>query len=114
MPTIPSEDVQFKGQTYKTTQVSCSGCHDESYGSILDSWKDDLNTSLKKIAAKLAEADKLLAAKKHNAGDGNLFNEAKYNYYFVKDAKGVHNIDYAQALLKKAEEDLDRINSTLK
>ena len=103
VPSIPPEDVRFKGQTYKTTKKSCGGCHDEGYGSILDGWKNDLEISLKQIEAKLARAEKL------KVRDPALFNEAKYNYYFVKDARGVHNIDYAGALLKKAEENLDRI-----
>lgn len=114
VPSILPEDVRFQGQTFKTTQISCKGCHDESYGSILDTWKEDLKRSLKKTADKLQQADKLLAAKKHDPKASNLHNEAKYNYSFVKDSKGVHNVDYAKALLKKADDNLDIINSILK
>lgn len=114
VPSIPTEDVKFRGQTFKTTQISCKGCHDESYGSILDTWKEDLKNSLKKIADKLQQVEKLMAERQLNAKANNLLAEAKYNYYFVRDAKGAHNFDYASALLKKAEENLDKALSILK
>ncbi|MBI5700513.1 cytochrome c3 family protein [Candidatus Saganbacteria bacterium] len=115
-PTIAPDDVLFKGQTYKTTQKSCSGCHAEAYESVLDSWKEQMDKSLNEIESKLAKAKDILAAYEEKQDKKyikslTLYNEAKYNYYFVKDAKGVHNIDYAEALLKKAGEDLDSIFS---
>lgn len=119
IPTIAPEDVQFKGQTYKTTQKSCSGCHDANYESILDGWKEELAKSLDQLGAKLKQVEKSLASypdkqdKKYMKGSA-LLNDVKYNYYFVRDAKGIHNIDYAEALLKKADEDLDAIVSLLK
>lgn len=113
VPSIPPEDVAFKGQTFKTTPISCGGCHDQSYGAILAMWKEEAKTSLENLAAKLLDAEKAQGLKNHPQA-ARLIKDAKYNYYFVKDAKGVHNFDYATALLKKAEENLDQALTLLK
>jgi nitrate/TMAO reductase-like tetraheme cytochrome c subunit len=119
VPTISADDVKFRGQTYKTTQISCSGCHDESYSSILDMWKEEMANALAATAPKLEQTKKALDAYQNNKDAKyleakRLYADAKYNYSFVKDAKGVHNFEYAAALLKKSEEDLDKIISILK
>ena len=113
VPSIPPEDVAFRGQTFKTPQISCGGCHDESYGSILDTWKEELKNALGKTAAKLQAAEKAEGLK-NNPQAAGLIKDARYNYYFVKDARGVHNFDYAAALLKKADENLDKAISIRK
>jgi hypothetical protein len=114
-PTIAPEDVAFKGQTFKTTAKSCSACHDESYEGILDSWKEELAKSLSELEPKLTRAGNLITASGRKNGQAlALYNDAKYNYYFVRDAKGAHNIDYATALLKKADENLERTLTLLK
>ncbi len=114
-PTIPPEDVAFKGQTFKTTVKSCSACHDESYEGLLDSWKEELASSLNELEPKLTRTGNLLVASGgKNSQALALYQDAQYNYYFVRDAKGVHNFDYAAALLKKADENLDRALALLK
>ena len=44
----------------------------------------------------------------------NFLNDARYNYDFVKYAKGVHNVDYADALLRKSMENLNKAEGIFK
>jgi len=109
VPSILPEDIKFRGQTYKTTEISCQGCHDSSYSSILEMWKSDISSSLTRIGQKLNQANLIIIQNNKKDKLYTLYKDAEYNYHFVKDSKGAHNYEYAQELLKKAEDNLDKV-----
>jgi nitrate/TMAO reductase-like tetraheme cytochrome c subunit len=85
----------------------CAACHGDDGAGYLKDWKKQLaddvakTTRLLNQAAGVAKIQKTAEAKK-------LFDEAKQDLEFVVAADGVHNLDYAQTLLKGCREKLER------
>src|SRR3990172_6495603 len=82
-----------------------------------DKWVTTINAAVKEFEPKLREAEKKL----QEAGQTtrgyrevvNLFDAAKHNFDFLKQAHGVHNIYYAARLLQVANESLDKLGKAL-
>lgn len=101
-------DSEFTGATLKTKDIACMACHGVEYKDILDNWNRTMETLLAETGRLAAGAE---AAKKGWNLEKNdlviargLLGDAVYNYKFVKNAKGVHNIHYSRELLEKANE----------
>jgi hypothetical protein len=106
-------DAQFTGQTFLAVQQSCDGCHGNKYEGVLEQWKSIVATRLADTEAVLAEARKAAdAAYALTSEDklrvARLLDDADYNVRFVKLGHGVHNVNYATALLSTARERCER------
>lgn len=100
----------FKGKTLKAVKQRCVECHnDERYGNILDQWKFYLKNRLKEVGKKIKEAERKIASHARNSETNRIFQEARYNYYFVEQSPGVHNLGYSKNLLNAAEKKLDML-----
>jgi nitrate/TMAO reductase-like tetraheme cytochrome c subunit len=99
------------GYTYKPVEAACLHCHGKEYEGILDEWKRTIDKKLR-VVGNLIEETKFYV-KNRDVGEvkRKLLEEAIYNYELVKWGKGVHNIEYADALLNKAEENLKKIKN---
>lgn len=108
---------EFSERTFKASEAACISCHNESYKGMKDKWVTTINAAMKEFEPKLREAEKKL----QEAGQTtkgyreavNLFDAAKHNFDFLKQAHGVHNIYYAARLLQVANESLDKAGKTL-
>lgn len=101
----------FSGKTYGPTKQGCVQCHGEDYLAIFDMWQESLKSSLDETGQKLLQAKTFLESNpgKATREKWEALNEAEYNYEFVKESHGIHNPDYAGALLKYATEKLEEI-----
>jgi len=108
----------FDGFTLKPSEEGCISCHGKDYKGMLDEWKKGIKDSLGNLEPVLLRVESIVnSIDKTNlkfAEAAKLVNDARYNYDFVKYAKGVHNVDYAEALLRKAMENLKRAEELLR
>jgi hypothetical protein len=113
-----AEDIhrtQFTGRTFEASEVACISCHGKQFAGMLDTWKRTMDTMLVDLKPKLDGARKAVA---EAAKDARALPEAKrvlevaeFNYDFVENGKGVHNIFYAADLLQGVN---SRSNQVLK
>lgn len=101
-----------EGKTFKASEAACMKCHDEKYKGLLDDWKKELDIALKAIEPRLKEAQNILAQVPAGApnlgGLKDLYNDARYNYDFVRSSTGIHNIYYSAKLLESVNDDLEK------
>lgn len=86
----------------------CNSCHEEGYGEFVDEWRADLSLKLERISILMDRANAVLGERKTPEIE-SLFESASVNVGLVKEGNGIHNVQYAETLLKKAEQDLNRI-----
>ncbi len=111
----PAEMARIVGQTYVAVQDSCDHCHGTRYEGILEEWKAKIETHLHRVdvacesaRAHLAQADLPPAAALEAR---RLLADAEHNLRFVRFGKGVHNVNYATALLNIAIENCRSITT---
>jgi hypothetical protein len=101
-------EARIVGQTYAAAQASCNYCHGDRYRDTLDLWKGTIERLLADAevaveAARLAmERSELEPAA--SLQRQRLFADATHNVRFVRLGQGVHNVNYASALLNIAIE----------
>lgn len=112
----PASDAQFAGQTFLAAQQSCDGCHGTKYAGVLEEWRSTVNANLLRADAALlkareaAEGARSLLTAEDQLKVSRLLDDADYNVRFVRLAHGVHNVNYATALLNAAVECCERVN----
>jgi nitrate/TMAO reductase-like tetraheme cytochrome c subunit len=100
-------------------KICVEECHEEGYDDTLVEWQDQTLALLKKMEPQVrAVSNDIEAAKRagRNVGPAEeLFNDANYNFRFVKDdgSKGGHNADYAESLLGVAQEKIEMAKDLL-
>jgi uncharacterized CHY-type Zn-finger protein len=100
-------------------QVCVEECHEEGYEDTLNEWEDQTIALLNKIEPQIKAISRDIEAAKRagrNVGPAEeLFNDANYNFRFVKDdgSKGGHNVDYAEGLLGIAQEKIEMAKDLL-
>ncbi|OGL38904.1 MAG: hypothetical protein A3C43_04145 [Candidatus Schekmanbacteria bacterium RIFCSPHIGHO2_02_FULL_38_11] len=108
----------FDGFTLKPSEQGCISCHGKDYKGMLDEWKNAIKSSLTNLEPTLKRVESMAELIDKNnpkfAEVFNFLNDARYNYDFVKYAKGVHNVDYADALLRKSMENLNKAEGIFK
>ena len=98
----------LKGTTMLPTVEACVDCHGETERKIFQFWKTSISAALAQTEPLVSQAASRLAAvaaDKQPAQAKQLVDDAQFNYNFVLNGKGMHNLDYSLALLDKARED---------
>lgn len=110
-------DTLFTGRTFKASWVGCRSCHEAGYEEMLSDWRNTLHQELDETVQGVAKAEALFkAAHSYQSGYSEarrLLIDAKYNLHFVQYGKGIHNIEYATALLEAARGNAQKIASIL-
>lgn len=79
---------------------SCSDCHGEGYDVMAKHWKKVVTAELDKANAAVASARQ----RTKGAAADALLDVAEKNLAFVKNGRGVHNMDYALKVLADSQE----------
>jgi formate-dependent nitrite reductase cytochrome c552 subunit len=114
-----SADAQFAGQTFLAVQQSCDGCHGNKYEGSLAEWKSTIAANTQRAESGLVAAQQSLAqhsgtvSPETKLAAQRLIDDADYNIRFVKLAHGVHNVNYATALLNVAIENCNQARRLL-
>ena len=88
--------------TYEAGEKACLECHGKDVAGMVASWKEETADALKKAEASLAKAEaaaKSLAAPARQTAE-QLLGDARFNLDLVRYGKGVHNLEYAETVLK--------------
>jgi nitrate/TMAO reductase-like tetraheme cytochrome c subunit len=90
------------GHVNKATDVSCMACHGPSYRSIYLGWKEG---TTRRVAALRSQIDTTTRVLGSNAPAPLA--DARFNFDLVAEGRGVHNVPYAYALLRRAHDDMN-------
>lgn len=85
----------------RASDVSCMACHGAEYRKIYMSWKTGSEQRTAALARQMDETARALGG-----GSGRLA-DARFNLGLVSRGHGVHNISYANALLRRSHEDMN-------
>ena len=100
-----------KKDAFDAIQKRCVECHDKSYSETAAQWKTKSEQLLKQTAEKMkqvkAEIDRIELRGGHTFVYRKLYGDAEFNYTIVQKGSGVHNLEYAEELLKYASNRLD-------
>ena len=101
--------------TYRPSSSTCSNCHeDEAYNEIFEEWAAETSARIDKLKemrveleAEIADAD---AAKRDTTEVWKTYSQALLNLKFVRNdgTNGVHNNEYAMAILETVEADFKK------
>lgn len=96
------------GETLKAGRQSCENCHGKGFARLLDLWE---KTSQKKInqiaqAYRAASNEINITSSKNKTKAQELIKEAKYNIDLVDAGKSVHNVQFADELLRGAHKNI--------
>ncbi len=89
--------------TYEAGEKSCIECHGDDVEGMLASWKEDMAEALKTATADLTKAEaaaKALEGTEAKRAAARLLDDARHNLALVRYGRGVHNLEYAQAVLE--------------
>ncbi len=105
----PALNPDFKGQSKIALKKRCVECHnnDKRYGEILEQWKEIIEKRLNEVASKMEKAKFKFGKKPDDQKIARLMENASYNYYFVNQSVGIHNVGYSLNLLEAAENSLN-------
>ncbi len=104
---------------YRSSKETCADCHDADYIGVFEEWAADTKAKIASmrelrvvVESALNDADK---TKRDTAALWERYEKALYNLQFVEDdgTKGVHNNDYAIAILDAVEADFKAVLTDL-
>jgi hypothetical protein len=109
---LTHEKVGGKGVNLRAGAAGCMNCHGESYGRTLAEWETKAAAWMSWMEAGLLKARQELeeAARRGQdvASARTLYRQADENVQLVKYGRAVHNVDYAESLLRSAAAQLNR------
>ena len=115
------QNADIVGQTFVASQDRCDYCHGDKYQGALQDWRKLVTANLDKAEAALLDVKKLQATPQGASVGGEnglkvarLLDDAEYNIRFVKLAHGVHNPNYATAMLNLSLENCKKATDILK
>ncbi|UCG32031.1 MAG: NapC/NirT family cytochrome c [Phycisphaerales bacterium] len=104
----PESVAEIAGQTFTAVGESCTYCHGPKYDGTLEEWEQRITAKQDETAALYARTEAALAGAELSASTRrrarSLLADAEHNRLLVKLGRGVHNVNYATALLNAANE----------
>jgi nitrate/TMAO reductase-like tetraheme cytochrome c subunit len=104
---------------FRPTSATCVTCHDASYIEVFDDWAKATSEEVERLGRERVEVEHALKRAdeigRNTAANWEVYEKAVFNLKFVKNdgTKGVHNRDYAEAVLKSVEADFQSIMKNL-
>ncbi len=97
--------------SYDSVIRSCLDCHGPGYDVMAKHWKKLLTEELDRSATMLAEARQVVRERKTHSAAADALKEleaAERNLAFVRNGRGLHNMDYALKILANVQERAER------
>lgn len=89
-------------RTQRASAVSCMSCHGPTYGRIYDSWKSGVESRVTALERQLDASAGAMGVDAPRPWD-----DARANFLLVERGHGVHNVNFAFALLDKSHEQMN-------
>ena len=87
----------------RASEVSCMSCHGPAYRRIFEAWKQSVD---ERVAALGRQLD--VTAPAMGASPSQAWLDARVNYSLVERGHGIHNVNFAYALLEKSHEQMNQ------
>jgi predicted CXXCH cytochrome family protein len=100
--TMTASTQPFADQTQRASAVSCMSCHGPGYFRIYTAWKQGVDSRVAALGPQLQATAAAMVSNPPAAWD-----DAMYNYRLVERGHGIHNVNFAYALLDKSHEQLN-------
>ena len=100
--TFPASAEMMGSHSLKANVVSCMSCHGPSYKGIYEAWQRGVAT---RVGGLRSQMNATAAAVGVSAGQA--WDDAQHNFRLVERGRGVHNVNYAFALLEEAHEQMN-------
>ena len=100
--TMTAAATPFADQTQRASAVSCMSCHGPGYLKIFEAWKQGVDSRVAALRPQIESSAAAMASAPPPA-----WNDAVYNFDLVLKGHGIHNVNYAYALLRKAHEQMN-------
>jgi hypothetical protein len=88
------------GGVSRASAASCVACHGAAYETIFRDWKRGTEQRAAALSAQLDETASALGS----AGGAGPLADARHNLGIVRSGHGVHNVPYANALLRRSHD----------
>jgi hypothetical protein len=111
---VPAGASEFGEESLEAERASCVACHGKGYDLMLDDWIRVVDGAVEKVGDDLEETSAAVRSQGESPELKALLDDATYDYDFVKEGHGVHNVEYAVRLLKRTEDILDETRSKLR
>lgn len=105
---LPDDLAEVVGQTFLAVTDSCTYCHGAKYDGALEEWHHKIDTlqqasdaEYERVHARVSQAELSAPALRRAQ---LLLDDAEHNRQLVRLGHGVHNVNYATALLNAATE----------
>jgi hypothetical protein len=108
---VPAGASEFGEESLEAERASCVACHGRGYDLMLDDWIRVVGGAVEKVGDDLKETGSAAQSPGATPEIEALLQDATYDYDFVKEGRGVHNVEYAVRLLKRTEDILDEARS---
>jgi nitrate/TMAO reductase-like tetraheme cytochrome c subunit len=92
----------------KADRTTCIMCHGIDGAGYLTEWDDRIKKAMAAANSALSSAE---ARSNTKPEISKAIDDARFNIDFVKDARGVHNIDYALSILEHSRKELEKASS---
>jgi predicted CXXCH cytochrome family protein len=92
----------FADQTQRASAVSCMSCHGPGYLTIYQAWKQGVDARVAALEPQMRGSASAMVSDPPAA-----WQDALYNFNLVERGHGIHNVNFAYALLQKAHEQLN-------
>lgn len=89
-------------------KTSCVMCHGNDGAGYLTDWQDRIRKAMARAVSSLSSSH---ARKNKSPEMAKAIEDAQFNISFVKEARGVHNLDYSLSILDSCAERLERASS---
>jgi nitrate/TMAO reductase-like tetraheme cytochrome c subunit len=103
-----NKDAKINGETLKANKESCESCHGKGFAKLLNQWKQVSQSKLNQIEKSYHLAADEISVTSSSAKNKakKLLAEAKYNIDLVDIGKSVHNVQFADELLRAAHKNI--------
>ena len=108
--TVAARGAMFAAHTplaQPANAVSCMLCHGPGYDRVLNAWKAGLDPRVDAMTAQMEATASAFAGRRSQAWD-----DAAHNMTLLVDGRGIHNVNYAYAVLDKTHELMNRARAS--
>ncbi len=88
--------------TSRANEISCMSCHGPRYRDIYQAWKRGVESRTTALRSQLSAS-----AAAMGAAPPPSWSDARHNFALVERGHGIHNVNFAYALLEKAHEQMN-------
>ncbi len=110
---VPTGAEEFGERSLEAERASCVTCHGEGYDLMLDDWVRVIDEAVEKVGDELEATRDAARSRPGAQGVDTLMEEATFHYDFVVEGHGVHNVEYAVRVMKRAVDVMDEVRSAV-